>query len=173
MKKLPDRRRYLAAALLTSATLALPLATLAQDTRPGRLQLSISGKIGSVPPGERVMFDRTQLETLPQKTFTTHTPWDDKPTRFSGPLLRDILATVQARGSQIKAIALNDYKVTIPVADSQKYDVVLALRMNGELIPVRTKGPFFIVYPFDNAPELRSTTYYSRSIWQLKALEVE
>jgi hypothetical protein len=38
---------------------------------------------------------------------------------------------------------------------------------------VRTKGPLFIVYPFDAAKELQSSTYYERSIWQLKAIEVE
>ena len=173
MKNLPNRRFYLGATLLAGAALALPLATLAQDTRPGRLLLTVSGKIGAVQPGARVVFDRTRLEGLPQKTFSTHTPWDDKPVQFSGPLLRDILSAVQAQGTQVKAIALNDYKVIIPIADSQKYDMVLALRMNGELMPVRTKGPFFIVYPFDSAPELRSSTYYSRSIWQLKAIEVE
>jgi len=173
MKKLPNRRLFLGATLLTGAALTWPLAALAQDARPSRLQLTVSGKIGVTQQDGRVVFDRTKLEALPQKTFTTQTPWDDKPTRFSGPLLRDILTAVQAQGTQIKAIALNDYKVTIPVADSQKYDMVLALRMNGDLMSIRTKGPFFIVYPFDSAPELRSSTYYSRSIWQLKAIEVE
>jgi hypothetical protein len=41
------------------------------------------------------------------------------------------------------------------------------------LIPVRTKGPLFIVYPFDSKAELRSATYYERSAWQLKSLTVE
>lgn len=168
-----NRRIYLGTALLTGAVFAMPLAGLAQEARASQMPLAISGKIGMTQKGERVFFDRARLEALPQKTFTTHTPWDDQPTQFSGPLLRDILATVQAHGTKIKAIALNDYKVTIPIADSQKYDMVLALRMNGELMPVRTKGPFFIVYPFDSAPELRNSTYYSRSIWQLKAIEIE
>jgi hypothetical protein len=38
---------------------------------------------------------------------------------------------------------------------------------------VREKGPVFIIYPFDSFPELRNLTYYSRSIWQVKALNVE
>jgi len=84
-----------------------------------------------------------------------------------------VLASVKAQGSQLKAIALNDYKVSIPVSDTQRFDMLLALRVNGERIPVRSKGPLFVVYPYDSDEELRSTLYYSRSIWQLKAIEVE
>ena len=40
-------------------------------------------------------------------------------------------------------------------------------------MPVREKGPLFVVYPFDDSSELRSSTYYERSIWQLKALDVQ
>jgi NAD+ synthetase len=88
-------------------------------------------------------------------------------------VLRDVLASVKAQGSQLKATALNDYKVSLPVSDSLRFDVVLALRINGELISVRNKGPLFVVYPYDSDEELRSTLYYSRSIWQLKTIEVE
>jgi hypothetical protein len=45
--------------------------------------------------------------------------------------------------------------------------------MNGEPIPVRTKGPLFIVYPFDDKAELRAAVYYERSAWQLKSLTIE
>jgi hypothetical protein len=38
---------------------------------------------------------------------------------------------------------------------------------------VRDKGPLFIVYPFDSRSDLRSERYYSRSAWQLRALEVK
>jgi hypothetical protein len=30
-----------------------------------------------------------------------------------------------------------------------------------------------VVYPFDSDAKLRSSTYYERSIWQLKALEIQ
>ena len=113
------------------------------------------------------------LEKLPQRTFTTLTPWDKAPIRFTGPLLRDVLAAAKANGAVIKAAALNDYQTSIPFEDSQKIDVILAHKMNGEPIPVRTKGPLFIVYPFDDKTELRSAVYYERSAWQLKSLTIE
>jgi hypothetical protein len=45
--------------------------------------------------------------------------------------------------------------------------------MNDQAIPVRTKGPLFIVYPFDTKAELRSNVYYERSAWQLKSIAVD
>ena len=85
----------------------------------------------------------------------------------------DVLAAVQAQGTQIKATALNDYRISIPVSDAQRFDLMLATRIGGETIPVRTKGPLFIVYPFDTDRQLQSNTYYERSIWQLKSIEVQ
>lgn len=168
------RRRLVLGLLLASSGLLLTRRGLARTAAPtGKTILTISGKIGSEATNAKVVFDLARLESLPQHSFTTQTPWQDKPVRFSGPLLRDVLASVKAQGSQLKAIALNDYKVSIPVSDSQRFDVVLALRINGELIPVRHKGPLFVVYPYDSDEELRNTLYYSRSIWQLRAIEVE
>jgi hypothetical protein len=51
--------------------------------------------------------------------------------------------------------------------------MIVAHRMNDKPIPVRTKGPLFIVYPFDSKAELQSTRFYGRSAWQLKSLTVE
>ncbi|MCX7252691.1 MAG: molybdopterin-dependent oxidoreductase [Burkholderiales bacterium] len=168
------RRRLVLGLWLASSALLLTRPGLAQDAAStGKTILTISGKIGGGAAGTKVAFDLARLESLPQRSFTTQTPWQDKPVQFTGPLLRDVLASVKAQGSQLKAIALNDYKVSIPVSDSLRFDVVLALRINGELIPVRHKGPLFVVYPYDSDEELRNTLYYSRSIWQLKAIEIE
>jgi hypothetical protein len=37
---------------------------------------------------------------------------------------------------------------------------------------VREKGPLFVMYPFDEQPALRTSVYFGRCIWQLKAIEV-
>lgn len=168
--KLTSWRAWLGAVLLLAGSAA---SCWALEPAQGRVILTISGQIDAKNRGEQAVFDLGMLETLPQHTFTTKTPWDNTPVTFSGPLLRDVLAAVKANGSQIKAVALNDYRITIPLEDSRKFNLLLAHHLNGEPIPVRTKGPLFIVYPFDSAKELQSKTYYERSIWQLKALEVE
>lgn len=146
---------------------------LALEPATGKVVLAISGKISEKNTPTSANFDMAMLEKLPQKTFTTLTPWDKAPIRFTGPLLRDVLAAAKANGAVIKAAALNDYQTSIPFEDSQKFDVILAHKMNGEPIPVRTKGPLFIVYPFDDKAELRAAAYYERSAWQLKSLTIE
>jgi hypothetical protein len=160
---------------LVSAALLAPTATLALTAPKGKVVLTVTGKLDAPNKGKQAQFDMAMLEALPQKTFTTLTPWEHQPIQFSGPLLRDVLAAVQAsaQGRNIKATALNDYRINIPVADAAAFDMVVALRMNGEPMSVRTRGPLFIVYPFDSRPELKSATYYERSIWQLKSIEIE
>jgi len=118
-------------------------------------------------------FDLKTLESLPQFTFTTMTPWSDKPIQFTGPLLRDLLSISGAKGQNIRATAINDYRINIPSQDALRFDMIVATRMNGERMSVRDKGPLFVVYPFDSLPELQQARYYERSIWQLKSLEVE
>lgn len=141
----------------------------------GKPVLTVGGAIAATNRGGKAVFDMAMLEALPQTTFTTSTPWDDRPIRFSGPLLRDVLAAVQAgaQANGLKATALNDYRIQIPVADAKRFDVIMATRLDGQPMSVRTRGPLFIVYPFDSRPELQGATYYERSIWQLKSLDVE
>lgn len=165
--------RRLFCALAAAVLVCSPLAAQALQPASGKVILTISGKIGETnAPGE-ARFDLAMLEQLPQQTFTTMTPWDKQPVRFTGPLLRDVLAAVKASGSTLKAAALNDYMTSIPADDARHFDVILAHKMNGASIPVRTKGPLFIVYPYDSKPELRSAVYYERSAWQLKSLVLE
>lgn len=165
-------RRTLNSALLL-AGLALSVPALALDAPTTRPILTVSGKIGVKNAGETARFDMKMIEALPQHSFTTSTPWFDKPVKFTGPLLADVLAAVKASGTTLSAVAINDYKINIPMTDVQKYKVIVARLLDDKPMPVREKGPLFVVFPFDSAAELRSSTYYERSIWQLKALDVQ
>ena len=158
-----------------TATLALcsALPALALPPATGKVILTVTGKVADKNTPEAAQFDLAMLEKLPQQTFTTKTPWSKEPIKFTGPLLRDVLAAAKANGTTIKALALNDYKTAIPVEDARRYDMIIAHRMNGELIPVRTKGPLFIVYPFDSKAELQASKFYGRSAWQLKSMDIE
>ena len=167
-----SRRRVLTlVASLSGLLMAGPC--LALDAPKERPILIISGKIGEKNAGDKARFDMKMLEALPQHSFTTRTPWYDRPVKFTGPLLSDVLAAVKASGTTISAIAINDYKITIPVSDTQKFKVLVARLLDDQPMPVREKGPLFVIYPFDSDADLRSSTYYERSIWQLKALDIQ
>lgn len=137
-------------------------------TLTGRLR-SPNRLVGGEP---HAVFDMSMIERMPQSSLTTRTPWYSQPRTFTGPLLRDVLAAAAAQGSILRASALNDYRVDIPMEDVQRFDVVLAHRLDDKPMSVRDKGPLFIIYPFDSRRELRTTVYYTRCAWQLKAIEV-
>ena len=155
------------------AALLLSAPALALEAPKERPILTVTGKIGETNAGQAARFDMKMLAALPQHSFTTSTPWFDKPVKFTGPLLSDVLAAVKASGTTIKAVAINDYKITIPVSDASQYPMIMARQINDKEIGVREKGPLFVVYPFDSDAKLRSSTYYERSIWQLKSMEIQ
>ena len=165
-------RRLILCALL-GAVSVVSLPALALDAPKERPILTLSGKIAVKNAGETARFDMKMIEALPQHSFTTSTPWFDKPVKFTGPLLSDVLAAVKASGTTVSAVAINDYKVSIPMTDATKFKMILARQIDDKPIPVREKGPLFVVYPFDTSAELRTSKFYERSIWQLKALEVQ
>lgn len=119
------------------------------------------------------VWDLASLKKLPQKTFTTQTPWFKEPVTFTGPLVRDVLANAQVKGDMLDAVALDDYRSKIPFSDVMNVDVILAHSINGEQLTAKNKGPLFIVYPFDSKKELQAVLYYQRCVWQLKSLIVE
>lgn len=135
--------------------------------------LTLSGQISQTNDGKTAVFSMQMLSKLPQRTVTTKSPWYPGGAQFTGPLLRAVLEAAGAKGHKIIASALNDYKTEIPFDDAIEHDVILAHLMNGKPMPIRDKGPLFIVYPFDAKPELKSQVYYNRSAWQLNRLKVE
>lgn len=163
-------RRALATGL--ALLCALP-AAWALDKPAGAPVLTLSGKISATNVDKKAVFDAAMLAALPQHSFTTSTPWYKAPVKFTGPLLSDVLRAAKASGTTLRAVALNDYKVAIPAEDATRFKVIVARLIDDKPIPVREKGPLFVVYPFDSDSELRTTKYYDRSIWQLKAIEVE
>lgn len=144
----------------------------AQSKPGGPVVLSIAAHMGK-PQQRLVDFDMAALERLPQLSFTTATPWYGQPTRFSGPLLREVLGAAGVAGTRLVAVALNDYKVEMPLEDATRHNAIVALRMNDRPMSVRDKGPLFVVFNYDSAAELRSERYYNRSIWQLRRLQVD
>ena len=135
--------------------------------------LRITGKISRRNDNDAAIFDRAMLESLGMTSFETMTPWYTDKVRFEGVPMTSLMASVGAYGDRIRVTALNDYTSEIPIEDFQKYGVILALKRNGQYMPVSDKGPLFIVYPFDSVPELKSQKFYSRSAWQVARMEVK
>jgi hypothetical protein len=139
----------------------------------GRPILTISGKIAVTNKDGTAQFDRPMLEALGMTTIETTTPWYEGKVKFEGVSLDKLMKQVGATGQRVAVVALNDYTTEIPMEDFGKYNVILALKRDGEYMPVRDKGPLFIIYPFDSNPELKTQTYYVRSAWQVARIDVK
>ncbi len=139
----------------------------------GKILLTLSGNIQNTNQDGKAVFDIASLEKLGLVSFQTTSPWYNGRTTFTGVPLRKLMEYVGAKGSIVKVIALNDYTTVIPLNDFNKYNVILALKVNGEYMRIRDKGPLFIVYPYDSMPELNSQIFYSRSAWQVSKMNIE
>ena len=144
--------------------------TLGQASGP--VVLTLRGKLKRTNQADSAGLDMAMLEASAQHSFITRTPWFKEPRKFTGPLLRDVLALVGAHGSTLRVSALNDYRIDVPADDARRFDVTLARLIDDRPITVREKGPLFMIYPFDSDAALRNPLYYSRSVWQLKTIDV-
>lgn len=139
----------------------------------GKVLLTLSGNIQNTNEDGKAVFDIASLEKLGMVSFQTTSPWYNGRTTFTGVPLQKLMDYVGAKGSVAKVIALNDYTTVIPLNDFKKYNVILALKINGEYMRIRDKGPLFIVYPYDSIPELNNQIFYSRSAWQVSKMNIE
>jgi hypothetical protein len=139
----------------------------------GPVVLTVSGRIANTNAGKTAEFDLAMLEALPGRTAKVNTPWAEGVNAFQGPLTRAVLEAVGAAGTKLKVTALNDYSAEVPAEDFIKFDVILALKKNDAYLQVRNQGPIFVIYPFDLNPSLYNEVYFSRSVWQVKSIEVQ
>lgn len=158
---------------LVLALIVAPVLAGTPDTLDEDVVLTVSGLKDSPYEGNAVALDRAMLEEMPQVTFKTSTIWTEGEIEFTGVLLSDILRHLTIESGTLRATAINDYAVEIPVAEALKEPAIVAFLMNGEPMSIREKGPLWIVYPYDADKKFQSEVYYSRSIWQLDRIIVE
>lgn len=118
-------------------------------------------------------FTMPMMHALPQTTYTTSTIWTDGVVEFTGVLLTDMLDTIAVSPNLVTAWAINDYMAEFSPDDVGWGVALIAHSMNGQPMPVREKGPLWIVFPYDASVEYRSDYVFSQSIWQLNRLNVE
>lgn len=164
-----SRRLLLGAAI---AMLIAPRPARALETPQGDVILTVSGAIQNTNGNGTARFDMAMLEALPKASFKTSSPWYQKEALFEGTPLASLLEAVGAQGTSISAMAINDYAVDIPMEDASVHKALLAYKVDGEYLPVRKKGPLWIVYDFDSDSSLRNEIYYTRSIWQLNSITI-
>ncbi|KQT53787.1 hypothetical protein ASG43_17720 [Aureimonas sp. Leaf454] len=138
----------------------------------GKTILKVGGSITEHNAGDEAIFDLAMLEALGTARFATATPWTDSRATWEGVPLVTLMTAVGASGKTIRATALNDYVVDVPLVGLAEDGAILAFRRDGQLMPISDKGPLFILYPFDDETRLQNQSFYMRCAWQVARLDI-
>ncbi|MBP0602558.1 molybdopterin-binding oxidoreductase [Aeromonas sanarellii] len=163
--------RYLGLLPLLFA-LVVPGVTLAAPQGP--VILKVTGNLDPSNPADgEVLLDMAMIQALPQHEIVTSNPWVDKPHKYVGPRLADVLTAVKANGKSITLTALNSFQIRINWDKVRQYDPILAWQDDGVTMRVRDKGPLWFILPLDQHPELKRSEFTDMMIWQLSAIDIQ
>ena len=132
-----------------------------------------------VVPGDSsqvVVVSHFELDELPQHSVTTASPYFEGQIRFSGPLLEDVLVQLIDKEFEsqdpVTLRALNDYFVETTFGVLSDAKAIIATRKEGTRLSIRDRGPFWIMLPLSDRPELDSEQYHRLLVWQLSRIEL-
>jgi hypothetical protein len=127
---------------------------------------------GNVPGGS-VTLTMEQIAALPQRELKEQPTSFPEPLTFKGPNLAEVLKLAGATGSDLTLSAADDYKVDISAKDIADFNPILAIEKNGARMAPDDFGPFFVMWPFKEKPEIDNETYQAKAIWQVVKIEVK
>lgn len=149
-----------------------PGATIPEPTQD--LILTVTGKIQNVNHDNAILMDRTTIEAVGLVEYTVTDPFEQRPIRYRGVLMRDLLDLWQVAddATTVQLTALNDYKIDIPLAEFRKYPVLFALQADGVYMQPDYRGPAMLVYPVDQY-QFELLAVQRKWIWQIKTIDIQ
>lgn len=138
----------------------------------GRVLLRITGNIDNSNSSGAVDIDLQMLEQLEAHSFVTETPWTDGPVKFTGVRISDLLEYVGATTSEFRATAIDEYWNDLAEIDFDGIPAIVAYKRDDEYMRVRDLGPLWIMFPFDDFPELETEKFKTACVWQLIEINV-
>lgn len=131
--------------------------------------LVLSGKV----PNGAVTLTRDDIARLPQHTLTEQPTSFPAPIAFRGPALAEVLKLAGATGSDITLTAADDYAIDIAADEIKAFDPILAIEKDGVRMAPDDFGPFFVMWPFKETPEIDNETFQAKAIWSVVKIEVK
>ena len=125
---------------------------------------------------------------FPPKVLETNTPWTKgTKRRYRGASLKEVLAKNGLSGASIiEGIALDDYQAKLEMKEINTFDPIIATEIGctdadqasktcapgQEFRPLTDadRGPYYIVWPYDQLPKASDPGDNSRWVWYLVAL---
>jgi hypothetical protein len=130
-------------------------------------------------------------KAFPSKTLETTTPWTNgEKRRYRGSSLKDILAKYGSADAKIvTGVALDGFEAKLETKEIKSYDPIIATEVDcvdaDRLAATCTKeqefrpltdadrGPFYVVWPYNQLPKSSNADENYRWIWFLAALRPE
>lgn len=148
----------------TTASLVVAVPAWADGVR-----LVIDGDLAESGP---LALSDADLSVFPPTNIETTTTWTDGLIRFSGPLLSDVLAHYGAGSGDLELGAINNYRVVVDRDLITGSAPIIANRRDGQPFSVRTKGLFWVIFPYDSSPDFQTELAYAASVWQLASITI-
>lgn len=138
----------------------------------GNAILTVSGRISSTNDPSGLALDLPTIQDMGLVRYSVHDPWLEEDLEFTGVLVTDLLRVAGASpdATTLRITALDDYVAEIPIADAQRWPIMLATQTDGTPMAIEDKGPTRIVYPAD--PEIDTLKTKDLWIWQITTIEV-
>lgn len=127
---------------------------------------SILTLTGLVNGGRPLAVDLASFDALPAQRLTIIEPFVKKSMTFTGVSFADVLTSAKATGRSVTIHALDDFKATVNVAVLREPGVLLATRVNGKAIALKSGGPVRLVFP-PSSVEGKDTNLWVWSIDQI------
>ena len=140
----------------------------------GEVVLTVTGDISAENSDDGLAFDLATLEKLGLVKYTVPDPWLNADIEYTGVLMSDLLAAAGASDSAttVQLTAIDDYQVSIAIADIKKWPVLLATQSNGDHMAIDAGGPTRIAFPYNQFPEIDQLAYKDFWIWSITDMEV-
>lgn len=151
------------------ASTALFIATNSNPALASEDFLSLRDASGTIV----ATFSQSEAEALGTYEVTTTTPWTKGDVTFTGVKGQHLLETAGFSDVDLTAIALDDYAALLTWADIVDRNAIFATRMNGEPLTLDRKGPFWVIFDFDEIPSSKRSEMHSKAVWHLVEIEIE
>jgi hypothetical protein len=139
----------------------------------GDVILTVAGNIGTTNVDDSIQMDLATIESVGLVDYSVDDPFENREIIYRGVLMSDLLDVWQVGedATVLHVVALNDYAVDVPLADLREYPVLFALQADGEYMPISTRGPAMLVYPYNDF-EFDAAIYNDYWAWQINTIEV-
>jgi hypothetical protein len=97
---------------------------------------------------------------------------DESPSTFSGILLRDFTERYASpKATRVRVIAVNKYEQTLPLKEWSGPEILIAMRVNGALIPTYKRGTFRLVMSMAGLSAGQNGFLQPYFVWSVESFE--